>query len=39
MVPKLLMKRNAFLALAFLTAAGLSAGRAEAASAVAVDDI
>jgi hypothetical protein len=32
------MKRNAFLALAFLTAAGLSAGRADAASAVAMDD-
>ena len=32
------MKRNAFLVLAILTAAGLSAGRAEAASAVAVDD-
>jgi hypothetical protein len=31
------MKRNALLALAFLTAAGLLAGRAEAASAVAID--
>jgi hypothetical protein len=32
------MKRNALLALAFLTAAGLLTGRADAASAVAIDD-
>ena len=32
------MKRNALLVLAILTAAGLSAGRADAASAVAMDD-
>jgi hypothetical protein len=38
MVAKISMKTNALLALALLTAAGLLTGRAEAASAVAIDD-